>query len=668
MMIVGLSGGFDPAWRLDYDLPYDFMHDAAAVLLDDGRMVAAVEQERLNRIKHTNRCAAPAVRACLEAHGAGIDDVDAFAYYATEQAADQVLYAYHTRLKAGRERIGIRALLCRALEEEFERPIDPARLHFADHHLCHALGAYVHSGFRDCLAVTLDGAGEGNASLALRVRGGEFETLRSVGVANSLGYLYRETIRFLGYDMFEEYKVMGLAPYGDPAPHRALFRNFYELGPDGEYILHLERVPMLHALLAPRRDDEPFSGLHKDLAASLQEVLETVAFHMLRHWRESTGEPRLCLSGGVAHNSTLNGKILLSGLFDEVFVHPAAHDAGGALGAALHAHRALRPRVLPAPLEHLFLGRDIGPDAAARAVLERWSPLVSVTPVADPCAAAARLLAEGQVLGWVQGRSEFGPRALGNRSIVADPRPAANMTRINAMIKKREGYRPFAPSVLEQHAAEYFEVPPHAPALPYMTCVVPVSEDKRALLGAVTHIDGSARVQTVNRAQNERYYRLIEEFGRLTGVPVVLNTSFNNNAEPVVDSIDEAVACYLTTGLDTLVVGNCLVSRARADAPAWEGMAAWLPETVAIRDVEASTGKGRRERFAELVVRSSQGRRRRIGEAARAFLLQAGADRRIGGVADAVGIAPEGRAALLEELRELWAARLVSIGPLRPGA
>jgi carbamoyltransferase len=324
--------------------------------------------------------------------------------------------------------------------------------------------------------------------------------------------------------------------------------------------------------------------------------------------------------------------------------------------------------VLPAPLEHLFLGRDIGPDAAARAVLERWSPLVSVTPVADPCAAAARLLAEGQVLGWVQGRSEFGPRALGNRSIVADPRPAANMTRINAMIKKREGYRPFAPSVLEQHAAEYFEVPPHAPALPYMTCVVPVSEDKRALLGAVTHIDGSARVQTVNRAQNERYYRLIEEFGRLTGVPVVLNTSFNNNAEPVVDSIDEAVACYLTTGLDTLVVGNCLVSRARADAPAWEGMAAWLPETVAIRDVEASTGKGRRERFAELVVRSSQGRRRRIGEAARAFLLQAGADRCIGGVADAVGIAPEGRAALLEELRELWAARLVSIGPLRPGA
>ncbi len=663
MMIVGLSGGFDPAWRLDYDFSYDFLHDAAAVLLEDGRMVAALEQERLNRIKHTNRSAVPAVRACLRLRGATIDDVDAFAFYATEAAADQVLYAYHTRMNVGRERLGIREVLKRALEEEFERPIDPGRLHFADHHMCHALGAYAHSGFRDCLALTLDGAGEGNAALALRVRDGEFEALRSIPQAHSLGYLYREVIRFLGYDMFEEYKVMGLAPYGDPAVHRDFFRNFYELRPQGEFVVHLERVAMLHALLAPRQDDEPFTQLHKDIAAALQEALEVVVFHWLTHLRESTGERRLCLSGGVAHNSTMNGKILRSGLFDEVFVHPAAHDAGGALGAALHAHRALRPRVRPATLEHLFVGTDIGSDAAAHAALERWKPLVKVERAADPCEAAAQLLAQGQVLGWVQGRSEFGPRALGNRSIVADPRPASNMSRINAMIKKREGYRPFAPSVLEEHADTYFEMPASSPALPYMTCVVPVREDKRSLLGAVTHVDGSARVQTVNAAQNPRYYRMIERFGALSGVPVVLNTSFNNNAEPIVDTIDDAVACYLTTALDALVLGDCVVTRADEGVAAYEQMTLRLPETVALREIDAPAGKGRRERHAELFVRASKGRCRRIPEEVRRVLLEAGPGRRIGEAAQAAGIAPAQRAQLVEALRSLWASRLVCIGP-----
>jgi carbamoyltransferase len=665
MMIVGLSGGFDSTWRLEYDLSYDFLHDAAAVLLHDGRMVAAVEQERLNRIKHTNRCALPAVRACLDAHGATIGDVDGFAFYATEDAANQVLYAYHTRMGVGRDRIEIRPLLQRLFAEEFGCAIDPARFHFADHHMCHALGAYVHSGFRDCLAVTIDGAGEGNAGLALRVRDGAFEQIRSVPASNSLGYLYREVIRFLGYDMFEEYKVMGLAPYGDPARYREFFRNFYELLPDGEFLVHLPRVAMLHSILAPRRDDEPFTTLHKDIAAALQEALEIVVFHMLRHFRDFTGETRLCLSGGVAHNSTLNGKILLSGLFDEVFVHPASHDAGGALGAALHAHRALQPDVRPATLGHLFVGRDIGSDESAHAALERWAPLATVERVEDACAAAARLLADGKVIGWVQGRSEFGPRALGNRSILADPRPAGNMARINRMIKKREGYRPFAPSVLEQHAGEYFEMPRHTMALPYMTYVVPVRADKRALLGAVTHVDGSARVQTVTREQNERYYRLIEAFGARTGVPVLLNTSFNNNAEPIVDTIDEAMACYLTTGLDELVVGACVVSRAEGGVSAYERMAVCLPETVAIQDVDACVGRGRRERHAEILVRASHGRRRRVSETARRVLLDARPDRTIGGLADAAGIGAAERVALIDELRELWANRLVSIGPVR---
>ena len=389
MMILGLSGGFDAAYRLEYDLSYDFMHDAAAVLLDEGRMVAAIEQERVNRIKHTNRSATPAARVCLETCGATIHDVDRIAFYATEAACNQVLYAYHVRKNVGRERVDVRTRLCQLLQQEFDAEIDPARLHFADHHMCHALGAYVHSGFDRCLTVTIDGAGEGNAGLVLRSRNGSFEKLRSIPESDSLGYLYREVIRFLGYDMFEEYKVMGLAPYGDPAPYRDVFRQLYELEADGAFKLFLARVPLLHDVLAPRQDAEPFTQVHKDLAAGLQETLETIVFHMLRHFRAATGESKLCLSGGVAHNSSMNGKILGSGLFDRVFVHPASHDAGGALGAALDAHLAQRPEAPPSILTHLFVGRDLGADDAVRRALEEWAPLVSVERLGDPAAAAA---------------------------------------------------------------------------------------------------------------------------------------------------------------------------------------------------------------------------------------------------------------------------------------
>jgi carbamoyltransferase len=663
-MIVGLSGGFDTSWQLEYDLPYCFLHDAAAVLLHDGEMVAAVELERLNRIKHTNRSAIPAVRACLEACGATIDDVEGFAFYATEDVINEILYTYQTWAGAGCELIQIRPLLQRLLKEEFGRVIDPACFHFVDHHMCHALGAYLHSGFTDCLTITIDGAGEGNAGLVLRARNGAFEQLRSVPASNSLGYLYRDVIRFLGYEMFEEYKVMGLAPYGDPARFRDFFKTLYELRPEGEFRIHLSRIPTLHSILTPRRRDDPFTTLHKDIAASLQEALEIMALHMIRHYRESTGETRLCLSGGVAHNSTLNGKILLSGIFDEVFVHPASHDAGGALGAALHTHRVLRPDLRPPTLSHLFLGRDIEAGGPVRATIDRWAPLVKVEHVKDVCAAAAQLLADGKVIGWVQGRSEFGPRALGNRSILADPRPAANMARINKMIKKREGYRPFAPSVLEQHAGEYFEMPRHTTALPYMTYVVPVRPDKRALLGGVTHVDGSARVQTVTREQNERYYRLIEAFAERTGVPVLLNTSFNNNAEPIVDTIDDAIACYLTTGLDALVVGDCVVSRAQQDLSAYEGMAVSIPETVAIREVDVCVEKGRRERQVEIFVRGKHGRRRNLSEVMLKALRESNSERTVGQLADAIGIDAAQRGALLDDLRELWANRLVAIGPI----
>jgi carbamoyltransferase len=666
MIVLGLSGGFDSTCRLDYDLSYDFLHDAAAVLLEDGRMVAAVEQERVNRIKHTNRAAMAAARVCLETRGIGIRDVDAFAFYATEDACNQVLNAYHTRKNVGRTRVDIRTRLIHLLGEEFGHTIDPNQLHFVDHHLCHALGAYVHSGFENGLVVTIDGAGEGNSVLVLRARNGEFERLRSIPENNSLGYLYREVIRFLGYDMFEEYKVMGLAPYGDPAPYREFFRSLYELEPDGNFQVHLWRVPSLHTILAPRQDDEPFSELHKNIAASLQEALENIAFHMLRHFREATGETALCLSGGVAHNSTLNGKILLSGLFDRVFIHPAAHDAGGALGAALGVHRELTGAHSRHTLEHVFVGRDLGDPSAIRKTLDAWSPLINAAHHDDVCPPAAALMAEGAVIGWVQGRSEFGPRALGNRSILADPRPRDNMARINKMIKKREGFRPFAPAVLEERANDYFEMPAGTTELPYMTCVIPVREEQRALLGAVTHVDGSARIQTVTRAQNDRYYRLIAEFGALTGVPVLLNTSFNNNAEPIVDTLDEAVACYLTTGLDYLVAGDYVVSRSGNTRNGLLRMAVSLPATVGLRQVDECRSTAERLRANEIYVRTDKGRRRELSADARAVLLQSSGNRPLADTFSSAGIRSDRQPALLDELFELWAQRLIVVHPVDP--
>ena len=274
------------------------------------------------------------------------------------------------------------------------------------------------------------------------------------------------------------------------------------------------------------------------------------------------------MAGGVIHNCVLNGKILYSGLFDEVFAQPLAHDAGGALGAAMAVyHEESKNPVKPNRMSHVFWGLPVGEDLEIKECLKSWGSLIEIEQHADIATRAAELMADGSVLGWIQGRSEFGPRSLGNRSILADPRPLENKTRINAMVKKREGYRPFAPSVAEEHASDYFELSETCSSYPFMIMVLKVKEAKRELLGAITHVDGTARVHTVSKETNPRYWDLLTAFGKITGVPMVLNTSFNNNAEPIVDSVDEAVTCFLTTDIDYLVVGDFLVRRKAGGLP-----------------------------------------------------------------------------------------------------
>src|SRR5262249_21513820 len=348
--------------------------------------------------------------------------------------------------------------------------------------------------------------------------------------------LYLGATRHLGYRFGDEYKVMGLAPYGDPHAYRNVFESIYTLEEKGDYSLAPGAVAEYESVnysafvngLQPRRRGDNFTQQHTDFAAALQNTLETIVLHVVQYWSKSTGIPNLCFGGGVAHNCSLNGVILRLGLFSDVFVHPASHDAGAAEGAALTVvHQCGRSPRRAVRLISASVGPTLGSAADIAQMLNCWSSLIEVEPQDDVVDKAARLLAKGHVLGWAQGASEFGPRALGNRSIIADPRPKENQTRINSMVKKRESFRPFAPVVTPEAASTYFEIPETRANYDFMSFVVKVREERCAELGAVTHVDQTARLQVINPAGNERFYRLVQRFGEITGTPVLLNTSFN---------------------------------------------------------------------------------------------------------------------------------------------
>ena len=564
MLVLGIHG--DPRQR-DYEggIPNYSSHDGAAVILRDGRVVAAVEEERLNRIKHSNFFPVRAIRFCLAEAGATLEDVDLIAVDSFE---------LHVQLNALRLFLAESDLrettahdyIAAAFMDEFGVDV-AAKVRFCKHHWAHLAGAFYASGFERSLVVCMDGDDGFSTSGLIAVGSGNgIEVIKEFSFEQSLGHFYEILITLTGYRRFDEYKVMGLAPHGRAETYEAFFGSLYELLPGGDYSLVSEEAFVQEALergvlTAARRKGAPFDQVHKDLAAGLQAALETIVLHVVSHFRHETGERNLCLTGGVAHNCSMNGIILNAGLFERVFAHPLAHDAGNAHGAALWAYRKEAPdRPAPAPLEHLFWGPDLN---GVEAQLAPWAHLISFRRSPDIAGETAGLLAAGKVIGWIQGRSEFGPRALGNRSILADPRPPENKDIVNRMVKKREAYRPFAPAVKEERAGVYFETDGNSP-LAYMTLVLRVRDGARQTLGAVTHVDGTARVQSVSRRTNPMFWDLLDAFEEATGLPVLLNTSFNNNAEPIVDSIDDAVSCYLTTGLDRLVVGDFLVERRHA--------------------------------------------------------------------------------------------------------
>lgn len=676
MRILGISGESKRAE--DDDIFMSLRHDSAAVLIVDGHVVAAVEEERLNRIKHSNCFPVNAIRSCLEIGNTTLAALDAIVL-SNEASAYEEWTVYSglgdPTLPAPTDGTSFVEGLFHRFFGASVRPV----LRFCHHQKAHAWSAYGVSGFQDALVLTIDGMGDNSSGMVLRASEGGMEVLRKLPIHHSLGILYNRIITLLGFRYFDEYKAMGLAPYGNPDAYEDVFQKGYRLLEDGHYVIQpiqwwYDKLGTVGLLRRARRTGEPFTQEHMDIAAGLQSSLERIVLHVLKHFARTTGLRSLCLAGGVAHNCSMNGKILRSELFDRVFVQPASHDAGGALGAALSVAAQEVPKAPFAKMSHVYLGPELGPMCDVERTLRLWSDFISIERPTDLANTVARKLAGGAVIGWVQGRSEFGPRALGNRSILADPRPAENKQRINAMIKKRESYRPFAPAVMEERASEFFDIPATEACFSFMTFVVPVKEHVRGTLGAVTHVDGTARIQTVSRSQNVRFWELLNAFDSITGLPLLLNTSFNNNAEPIVDSLEDALACFLTTGLEYLIAGDFLVSKkAVLDMTLAAGtLCPLLMRSCRLEKTSPVVSRADSGGSQCAVVRAKHGYFSRPCQAisSELFFVLARADgsRSLDSlIADLQEESQMSRSALINEVIELWGQRLISMSPCPEG-
>jgi carbamoyltransferase len=552
--------------------------DAAAALVIDGRLIAAAEEERFTGKKHTGNFPIHAIRFCLAEAGISIDAIDEIAHgfdYAPYRELylkdDDSAALYHEVLS----REAFVAQVRRNLPGSSEK-----RVHTVGHHLAHAASAAYTSGWDECLVVVNDAMGEFESLSVYDFHDGEFEKIRTIAANDSIGILYSLVTLHLGFDFnSDEYKIMGLAPYGDPGRFRHFFEHAVELRDDGSIripILKLNKSreeresykvtrAYLDEHLVPRRlPSDPVSSHHEDVAAALQDCLDRVILHVCGHFAEQTGLRRIALAGGVALNCTANGKLMRSGLFDEVYVQPVAGDDGVALGAALYRASLAGEvfnRRMPAPL--------LGPHYSTsdiEAALHRFGDLIKwnqFDSLEATCASAAKLIADGRVIAWSRGRMEFGPRALGNRSILADPGHPEMRDRINAMVKKREAFRPFAPACSVEEAHRWFDIAP-GEEHPYMISVVDVRPEAQDLLPAITHVNGSARLQTVSVNDNPDFHALLLAVGETTGRQMVLNTSFNVKGQPIVNTPDEAIATFLGTGIEFLFLENFHVTRSVA--------------------------------------------------------------------------------------------------------
>ncbi len=563
------------------------MFIASAALIEDGRVIAAGAEERFTRRKRTREFPEQAIHYCLREAGIGIEDIDAFAASWNPAAYFRKFNPLFSnkRRHMAEHLYAVPDHLLKMFPEgdhgadfiEQRIPVmgKERRVFFVSHHRAHVGNAYHLSPFEEAAIITADSQGEYEATTFSIGRAGKTELLRAIDFPQSIGAFYSTFTEFLGFrPNSDEWKVMALGAYAEgDNPFDAIMRDeVVRLLADGGYefdlsffqgympekpALYTERL--VQAFGAPRREDEPLEPRHYQIAAAVQRRSEDLAFHMMRKLQEQTGAKNLCVSGGFFMNSLLNGKILKETPFEQVFISSCPDDSGNAIGAALYLQNDILGHVERAPMTHNYWGPAFS-DEEIRTTIERYGLVAEKHD--DIAAVCAAQLAEGKLVGWFQGRMEFGQRALGNRSILADPRSASTRDQVNLAVKYRESFRPFAPAVLADRARDWFELPEGASA-PYMEQVHMVREDRREQIAAVVHADGSGRLQTVEQATNPRYHALISRFAELTGVPVVLNTSFNLNGEPVVCTPTDAIRTFHSCGLDLLALGSYLVRKGR---------------------------------------------------------------------------------------------------------
>ena len=587
-----------------------FYHDSAAALVEDGRIVAAAQEERFTRKKHDASFPHHAIASCLGAAGAKLSDIDHVAFYDKPFLKfERLLETYIALAPRGfrsfqmalplwlKEKLFQKSLLRKKLAE-FDEDFASDRLLFTEHHLSHAASAFFPSPFEKAAVLTMDGVGEWATTSAAIGDGSKLEIFQEIHFPHSLGLLYSAATYYTGFKVNSgEYKVMGLAPYGQPKYAQLILDHLVDLKPDGSFRLDMSYFDYCTGLTMTndrfadlfgqpvRAPDQLLTPFHMDVAASIQAVLEEAVLRLTRSLASRTGARNLCLAGGVALNCVANGKVLRDGKFDKIWIQPAAGDAGGAVGAALAAFHQFKGGHRVAAAADGMSGAFLGPEFAQADIETRLAGAGARFDILSEdamIAATAQALADQLAVGWFQGRMEFGPRSLGARSILGDPRSPAMQKNLNLKVKYRESFRPFAPAVLREDVADWFELDADSP---YMLIVADVRDDKRrsmsaeeqALFGidklnvsrsdipAVTHVDYSARIQTVSAETNPRFHRLLGAFKTLTGCPVLVNTSFNVRGEPIVCTPEDAFRCFMGNELDVLVVGNCVLRKSAQD-------------------------------------------------------------------------------------------------------
>jgi carbamoyltransferase len=587
-----------------------FYHDSAAALIDDGRIVAAAQEERFTRRKHDASFPHNAIAYCLEEAGIAAERLDHVVFYDKPFLKfERLLETYIALAPRGfrsfkmsiplwlREKLFQKNLLTGEIGK-FSGDFDKSRLLFCEHHLSHAASAFYPSPFDSAAVLTMDGVGEWATTSAAMGDGHRLEIFQEIHFPHSLGLLYSAATYYTGFKVNSgEYKVMGLAPYGEPKYAKLILDHLIDLKPDGSFRLDMSYFDyctgftMTNDRLAKlfgqpvRSPDQLLTPFHMDVAASIQAVLDEAVLRLARSLAKQTGSRNLCLAGGVALNCVANGKVLRDGSFDNIWIQPAAGDAGGAVGAALAAYHIFKDQPRKTHDADGMSGSFLGPGFAQPEIERRLTAAGAKFAVLSEAAmieTTAQALAGEKAVGWFQGRMEFGPRSLGARSILGDPRSPAMQKNLNLKVKYRESFRPFAPAVLREDVSEWFDL---ASDSPYMLIVADVRKDKhramsaaeQALFGidklnvarseipAVTHVDYSARIQTVHRDTNPLFHALLGRFKALTGCPVLVNTSFNVRGEPIVCTPEDAFRCFMGNELDMLVVGNCVLQKAEQD-------------------------------------------------------------------------------------------------------